>query len=377
MTGQGPLEGIRIIELGGIGPAPYCGQLLAEMGAEVILIERPYGEGLRLHTHGKRSLCVDLQKEGAAEMLLELVKTADGLVEGWRPGVAERLGIGPGDCHVVNPKLVYGRMTGWGQDGPWAEMAGHDINYLSITGALYAMGSAEEVPPTPLNLLGDFGGGSLFLLSGMLAALLRAERTGKGEVIDAAIIDGVQSMMGLVHALNAAGLWRKERGSNLLDGGAPYYRCYRTADGEFMAVGCLEPKFFAEMLRLLEIDPADYGGQNDLSKWPEQHLLLEGVFARRTRADWAAVFDGTDACVTPVLGYEEAASHPQNAARGTLEKKGDRLVAGPAPRFAAARTAVSETASGLGMDAAAVLAEAGIDPDRYAALVEAGIVVET
>jgi len=251
-----PLNGVRIIELAGIGPGPYAGQLLADMGADVILVN-----------------------------LLDLVRSADVLFEGLRPGVTERLGVGPEACHAINPKLVYGRMTGWGQTGPWATMAGHDINYISITGALGAMGRKGTPPSPPLNLVGDYGGGSLFLVAGILAALFQAERTGKGDVVDAAIIDGTNSMMSVLHMLSGLGQWSPERGTNMLDGAWPFYRCYTTKDEKFMAVGPLEPQFFAEMLRLLEIETQAYGKQMDTSKFSEQHAMLEAKFASKTRAE--------------------------------------------------------------------------------------------
>lgn len=261
------------------------------------------------------------------------MKNADILFEGNRPGVAERLGVGPGDCHSVNPKLVYGRMTGWGQTGPWAQMAGHDLNYIGLTGALEAMGRKGEPPRPPLNLVGDYGGGSLFMVMGLLAALYRAQISGRGDVVDAAIIDGTSSMMGIVYSLHALGLWRNERQANLLDGNMPYYRCYATRDGKFMAVGCIEPQFFALMLKMLEIDPAEFGGQNDPTAWPGQHKQLEQIFLRKDRDEWAALFDGSDACVTPVLDYLEAAHHPQNAARSGLEEIAGVIHPAKAPVF--------------------------------------------
>ena len=317
MTGSSsrPLEGIRVVELVGIGPGPYAGQLLADLGAEVIAIDRPTPRPPLVTDRGKRSVILDLRAEGAAEAVLKLSETADLLIEGFRPGVAERLGVGPEAVHARRPALVYGRMTGWGQTGPWAKTAGHDINYVGLTGALHAMGEAGRPPTPPLNLVGDYGGGSLFLVTGLLAGLLRARTTGEGSVVDAAIVDGVASLMGIVPSLAALGMWSEERQDNMIDGGAPYYRCYACRDGGYMAAGPIEPQFFAIMLDVLGIDPAAYGGQNDKDRWPAQHAMLEATFAERTRDEWAAVFSGTDACVTPVLTWREAREHPQGAAR--------------------------------------------------------------
>jgi len=370
-----PLEGIRVIELAGIGPGPYAGQLLADMGAEVIVINRPGPMGAipNLSNRGKKMVTLNLRKPGGAAIVLDLVRTADVLFEGLRPGVTERLGVGPADCHKVNPKLVYGRMTGWGQTGPWASMAGHDINYISITGALGAMGRKGTPPSPPLNLVGDYGGGSLFLMNGILAALLKAERTGQGDIIDAAIIDGTNSMMSVLHMLDGLGQWSEERGINMLDGAWPFYRCYETKDGKFMAAGPLEPKFFAEMLRLLEIDSAAYGGQMDKASFPEQHAMLEAKFASKTRDDWAKIFDGSDACVTPVLTYAEAPTHPQNAARGGLRKQGPFVHPRPAPGFEGSDTDPDFVVTGPNDAAADIFAELGYDPAKLAALKAAGV----
>jgi alpha-methylacyl-CoA racemase len=307
--------------------------LLADMGAEVILVNRPGPALLTIHDRGKHPVSVDLRTDDGVQTVLDLVTKADALIEGLRPGVTERLGIGPDACHAVNPKLVYGRMTGWGQTGPWAKTAGHDLNYISITGALAAMGQAGQPPRPPLNLVGDYGGGSLFLVSGILAALLQAERPGQGTVVDAAMIDGVNSMMSMFHTLSAVGQWTQNREANLLDGGMPYYRCYETLDGKFMAVGCIEPQFFAEFIRIAKIDPETYGGQHDKSRYAEQHALLEALFKTKTREEWAADFDGSDACVSPVLDYVEAAEHPQMAARGALTNVGPFNHSRPAPVF--------------------------------------------
>jgi alpha-methylacyl-CoA racemase len=329
-----PLSGYRFIELAGIGPCPYAGQLFVDMGAEVILINRKGGMNFPNISHrGKKTMMLDLRTNEGVDILLNLIKSADALYEGLRPGVVEKLGIGPQPCQAANPKLVYGRMTGWGQTGPLAKTAGHDINYIGLTGALHAMGKEGEVPPVPLNLIGDYGGGSLFLVSGILAALLQAEKTGKGSVVDAAMVDGVSSMMSLFYTLSGFGQWTPKRESNLLDGSKPFYRCYETADDKFMAVGCIEPQFFAKMLSLLKIDPSEFGAQNDIKAHPQQQERLTELFRSKTRNEWAEVFDGTDACVTPVLDYQEAASHPHNKARGGQTKVGPFEHPRPTPVF--------------------------------------------
>lgn len=355
----GPLSSVKVVELAGLGPGPYAGQLLADFGAEVVVISRPGQPMMPVENRGKRSVELDLKQPDAVATVLALVERADILIEGYRPGVAERLGLGPADCHAVNPALVYGRMTGWGQTGPWAKVAGHDINYIGLTGALHAMGEAGRPPAPPLNLVGDYGGGSMFLVAGVLAALIAARQTGKGEVVDAAIIDGTLSMFGMMFSLASLGQWTPSRASNMLDGGMPYYRCYATADDRFMAVGCLEPQFFAEMLRILEIDPDDYGDRHDRKQHARQHALLEGVFASRTMANWAALFDGTDACVTPVLTYAEAAEHPQMKARAAVVEPGGLAQPNLAPRFGSHGDIGEPRPHRQGADTAAVLKEIG------------------
>jgi len=375
MTQTKPLSGYRIIELAGIGPGPYAGQLLADMGAEVILVNRPgaMGDIPMISNRGKRAIKLDLRKEEGVAILLDLVKTADAIFEGLRPGVVERLGIGPEACQAVNPKLVYGRMTGWGQTGPWAKVAGHDINYISITGALGAMGTEGEPPAPPLNLVGDYGGGTLFLVTGILAALLQAEKTGKGDVVDAAMIDGVSSLMTMFHSLAGIGQWTPNREANLLDGAMPYYRCYKTRDDKFMAVGCIEPQFFAQMLIKLEIDPADFGPQNNPKHRADQHGKLEAIFASNTQDHWADIFDGSDACVSPVLTYEEAAEHPQNVARGGLTKQGAFTHPRSAPVFQSSPDDAPFNIPSGNADMDAILSELGYDADKIASLSENNI----
>ena len=374
---SGPLAGFRIVEISGIGPGPYAGQLLADLGADVIVVERP-GAGMRgIAARGKRSIILDLKKPEAVAVLLKIIARADALIEGLRPGVTERLGVGPKHCHAVNPKLVYGRMTGWGQTGPWSQMAGHDINYISMTGALYAMGKAGEPPMPPLNLVGDFGGGSMFLVTGIISALLRATKTGQGDIVDAAIVDGVNSLMSFIYGMHGSGAWQTGRETNLLDGAAPYYRCYKTADEKFVAVGCIEPQFFAAMMERLPVDAAAYGGQNDRARWAEQQAMLEAVFADKPRDDWEKLFAGSDACVTPVLDYEEAATHPANAPRQTHISEPGWTHPQIAPRLASQALAESFAMPAKGEDYEAILADAGVDGADVTALLEAGAVVAT
>ena len=371
-----PLTGYRIVELAGIGPGPYAGMLLADMGAEVIVVNRPGLMIPSVHDRGKTSIAIDLRKDGAAAVVLDLVASSDALIEGLRPGVAERLGVGPDACHAVNASLVYGRMTGWGQTGPWAKSAGHDLNYISITGALAAMGKAGEPPRPPLNLVGDYGGGSLFLVNGILAALLSAQKTGQGTIVDAAMIDGVNSMMSMFHFLSGIGQWTPERESNLLDGAMPFYRCYTTSDDKFMAVGCIEPQFFAEFLALLDIDAADFGPQMDRSRHAEQHERLETLFKTKTRDEWAALFDGTDACTTPVLTYLEAPDHPQNAARGGLNRAGPFTHPRSAPVFSGDYDEPTTDIPALNSGCDAVMKLLGYDDQKRQSLLDANILTE-
>ena len=328
-----PLKDIKVIELAGIGPTPFAGQLLADLGADVTRIEKPCAYNLPVENRGKTCLELDLKTGCGRQTVIDMLPSAHIVFEGNRPGVMEKLGLGPQDCHKINPALIYGRMTGWGQNGPWAGKAGHDINYIGLTGALYAMGDRDQPPMLPLNFVGDYGGGSQFLVIGILAALRRAEKNGKGCVIDAAIIDGTFSMMGIVHSLDHFGVWSEKRGSNLLDGSRPFYRCYKTSDGGFMAVGCLEPKFFHKMLGVLGLDPQTYGGQENSSLWAEQTQLLTHIFASKPRAHWESLFENTDACVTPVLTYIEAKDHPHNKARATHNESDGIVQPAGAPRF--------------------------------------------
>jgi alpha-methylacyl-CoA racemase len=329
----GPLHGLTIVELGGIGPAPFAAMLLADLGADVVRVDGPGGE-LRVDIldRGKRSVAADLKTETGRETVLSLLDRADALIEGFRPGVAERLGVGPGAALARNPRLVYGRMTGWGQHGPLAGTAGHDITYLAVSGALDAIGRSGGPPQVPLNLVGDFGGGSLYLVVGLLAALREASRTGRGQVVDAAIVDGVAHLSTLFHGLAAAGQWQAGRGTNLLDTGAPFYDVYPAADGRYLAVGALEPRFYAEFVRLLEPGD-DLPDQYDRAGWPTLRARFAAAFARRTRPEWIEIFEGTDACVAPVLSFAEAAAHPHLVERGTLVTRDGVVRPAAAPRF--------------------------------------------
>ncbi|WP_300038373.1 CaiB/BaiF CoA-transferase family protein [uncultured Roseobacter sp.] len=326
----GPLASLRVVEFSGLGPAPLAGQLLADMGAEVIVIDRATGpaDPTDINRRGKKSVALNLKSEQGRAAVLKIIGNADVLIEGFRPGVMERLGLGPDDCP---DSLIYARMTGWGQSGPLAQTAGHDINYLALTGALHAMGRADAPPPVPLNLVADFGGGTMFLLFGILSALFERGASGKGQVVDAAMSDGVPAMMGLIHSMLARGTWTTDRAANWLDGAAPFYRCYECSDGRYIAVGALEPQFYAEFLQIAGLKHD--GDQNDPQAWPARSEEFAETFRTRTRDEWANLFEGSDACVAPVLSFDEAPSHPQNAQRGVFQDPGGVTQASPAPRF--------------------------------------------
>jgi alpha-methylacyl-CoA racemase len=338
----GPLTGVRVVELAGIGPGPFCGMLLADLGAEVIQVDRPGGSRSpvprrsEVASRGKRRVVVDLKHPRGAEVVLRLAAASDALIEGYRPGVTERLGVGPADCLARNPALVYGRMTGWGQDGPLASSAGHDIGYIALTGALHAIGRADGPPQVPVNYLGDFGGGSMFLALGMVAGILAARSTGTGRVVDAAIVDGAAVLQSMTYGLLADGLWSDERGVNLLDSGAPFYDVYATADGRHMAVGALEPQFYAAFTEILfapEGLPAGLPAQHDRPRWPEMRARFAARFAERSQEDWTKAFSATDACVAPVRTMTEAPADPHLAARGTFVTLDGVVQPAPAPRF--------------------------------------------
>jgi len=336
----GPLTGVRVVELAGLGPAPFAAMFLADLGADVVRVERP-GAGFTMPVdprfdtlqRGKRSVGVDLKHPDGPAAVLALVARADVLLEGYRPGVAERLGLGPGECHRRNPALVYGRMTGWGQDGPLAQRAGHDPTYQAITGSLHAIGRAGGPPQLPLSLVGDFGGGAMYLVAGVLAALHEAQRSGRGQVVDAAIVDGVAHLMANPYSLLAGGAWNDERGTNLIDSGAPFVDVYDTADGKHVAVAALEPPFYARLLELLGLSDADLPEQWDRAGWPRLRARFAAVFATRSRDDWARLAEGTDACVAPVLSLREAPHHEHLVARGTFLDRDGHPEPAPAPRF--------------------------------------------
>jgi alpha-methylacyl-CoA racemase len=351
----GPLAGLRVLELAGLGPGPHAAMILADLGADVARVDRPGARQRDALLRGRRSVVADLKAQDGRDLVLRLAAKADVLIEGLRPGVAERLGVGPADCHAVNPALIYARMTGWGQHGPLAQRAGHDINYISLTGALHAIGRPGERPVPPLNLVGDYGGGSMFLLTGILAALWERTRSGQGQVIDAAMVDGASVLMQIVWSMRGQGAWADERGANLLDGGAPFYDTYECADGRHMAVGALEPQFYAELLAGLGLGDAGLPGQLDRAGWPALRAAFTEAFRAQPREHWERVFDGTDACVTPVLTLEEATRHPHLTARGTFTDLDGTVQPVPAPRFSRTVPGVPVPAPEPGADTSAVL----------------------
>ena len=373
---SGPLAGLRFVEMAGIGPAPFAAMVLADLGAEGIRIESPrpglmLGDPMRdITRRGRSGVVVDVRQDAGRDLVLDLVAESHVLIEGFRPGVMERLGLSPDACLARRPSLVYGRMTGWGQDGPWARTAGHDLDYIAVAGVLAHIARRDQPPTPPLNLVGDYGGGAMLLLVGVLAALWHAERTGEGQVVDAAMVDGAALLMSLFHSMSAIGMWSEEAGVNLLDSGTPFYDAYRTSDGKWLAIGCLEPQFYAEWLRICGLDSADLPGQFDLSGWPLLRERFAEVVATRTRDEWAALTDGSDACVAPVLSMSEAPAHPHLAARGTFVEVDGMVQAAPAPRFS--RTPADSPGSVLASDRGALL-DWGVDESRISALAADGV----
>lgn len=382
----GPLSGVRVVELAGIGPGPFTAMLLADMGADVIRVDRagtatPYDPDrppLDVTHRGRRSLAVDLKHPDGRAVVLKLVERAEALFEGFRPGVAERLGVGPDDCLAVNPRLVYGRMTGWGQDGPYAPRAGHDITYISLAGALGAIGRTYDKPVPPLNLVGDYGGGAMFLAFGIVCALLEARRSGRGQVVDAAMVDGTAALTTMFHAMRAMGVWEDRRGVNLLDSGAHFYEMYECADGGYVSVGALEPRFYAELVRLsgfeADIPEGERAHQLDRSSWPARKEAMVALFKTRTRDEWCALFEGTDACVAPVLSMAEAPHHPHNRARGTFVEYTGVVQPAPAPRFSRTPGAIRRPPPHPGQHTDEVLGELGLSGPEIAVLRERGAI---
>ncbi|WP_092530768.1 CaiB/BaiF CoA transferase family protein [Amycolatopsis arida] len=376
----GPLSGLKVVELAGLAPAPFAGTVLADLGADVVRIDRasPGADVLGFSydplMRGRRTIGVNTKSPEGVELVLRLAERADVLIEGFRPGVAERMGLGPADVHARNPRLIYGRMTGWGQDGPLATAAGHDINYIGIAGALEPIGRAGERPVPPLNLIGDFGGGGLFLAMGVLAALYERTTSGKGQVVDAAMVDGAALLTTSLHGMRASGVWPGERGDNMLDGGAPFYDTYETADGKYVAVGAIEMRFWAELLTVLDLDPETVPFHLDKNEWPRLREILTEAIGKHTRDELVRRAEGTDACLTPVLSPWEAPEHPHNRARGTFVDIGGVIQPAPGPRFDRTPPAVPEPPHERGADTADVLGELGLDDAELERLRADGVV---
>ncbi|MGE5597171.1 MAG: CaiB/BaiF CoA transferase family protein [Hyphomicrobiales bacterium] len=379
---MGPLSGIKVLEIASIGPGPFCAMALADLGAEVVRIDRvsnvpaqaPSRPPSDLLSRGRRSIAVDLKQPEAVELVLRLAEQADALLEGFRPGVMERLGLGPEVVAKRNPRLVYGRMTGWGQDGPIAHAAGHDINYIALTGALHSIGRQGEAPVPPLNLVGDFGGGGLLLAFGILAALIERQTSGKGQVVDAAMIDGASMLMAMFHGMRAAGAFSDERGTNLLDTGAHFYNTYETSDGKYISLGSIEPQFYAELLRLSGLEGEQLPAQMDRSQWPAMKERLKALFKTKTRDEWTAIMEGSDVCFAPVLSIPEAYEHPHNKARGTFIEVAGVQQPAPAPRFSRTPGSVDRPPSYAGQHTNEVLGEWGLSESELASLAQAGAI---
>ncbi|WP_444984841.1 CaiB/BaiF CoA transferase family protein [Halomonas mongoliensis] len=372
---MGPLNGVKVIEIQGLGPAPFCGMMLADMGADVVSVTRlDSGGGQRVSERGKRSIALNLKQPRGIELLLELCEGADILIEGFRPGVAEKLGFGPDACHSRNPALVYGRMTGWGQSGPLAGTAGHDINYIALSGALHAIGRKGERPVVPLNLVGDFGGGGMMLAFGVACALLEARQSGVGQVVDASMVEGSALLMSMMYGFKAAGNWHDERESNLLDGAAHFYDTYETRDGKYVAVGAIEPQFYRLLLEAVGVDPEALGEQRNRATWSKGRDVLEKIFLQKTRDEWCELFEGSDACISPVLSMSEAPEHPHNRARDTFIELDGILQPAPAPRFSRTPPEVLHGSRTAGADTDKILAELGYDVERRTVLSAEGII---
>jgi alpha-methylacyl-CoA racemase len=372
----GPLAGIRVVEMEGIGPAPFCAMMLSDMGADVLRVDRTEAADLglagdpraNLLARGRRSVAVDLKRPEGVGVVKRLAREADALIEGFRPGVMERLGLGPDECLALNPRLVYGRMTGWGQEGPMARAAGHDINYIALAGVLDAIGRRGAPPTPPLNLVGDFGGGGMYLAFGVACALLEARRSGRGQVVDAAMVDGAASLATGIFGLRADGLWRDERGANVLDSGAPWYDVYETRDGKHVAIGSIERKFYAELLRLTGLAGEALPAQHDRAGWAELRRRLAEVFRSRTRDEWSAIMEGSDVCFAPVLSMAEAPAHPHNRARGTFVEVDGVVQPAPAPRFSRSKPAIQGPPARRGEHTEAALGDWGFSTEEIAAL---------
>ncbi len=374
---MGPLAGFKIIELAGIGPGPFCGMMLSDMGAEVIRVERLSGAAQApkdVLARNRRNIALDLKSPAGVEAVLRLVETADALFEGFRPGVTERLGLGPQDCMARNPKLVYGRMTGWGQDGPMAQAAGHDINYIGLAGALHAVGRRGERPVPPLNLVGDFGGGGMLLAYGLVCGLLEAQKSGQGQVVDAAMVDGAAALMAMFFSMAAGGAFTDQRGTNLLDGGAHFYDTYETKDGKHICIGSIEPQFYALLLEKAELDKDKYGDQMNPALWPDLKADLQQTFLTKTQEEWCAIMEGTDVCFAPVLSIWEAPKHPHNQARNSFQEIDGVMQQAPAPRFSRTQPEISHGARIPGEDTVSVLKDYGFSSDEIDELSASGVI---